>query len=514
MQKVQGDFIRALIRGFARSGGLVFVYARGAFHRVLQRAGARHTAAGAGHALQQIAVQLAGLGQHQHLFALAQALGGHHLHLALGLEVFDDVHHGLGHPAGHREPAAVCRGLVQALVARNFGKVDGLCFKHAHHFLEGEHKIHIAANGAAAGLQLFGRARANEHHLTAGVFFLQKARGKHHGRQGHGDIGRKIGEELFGHHAPGGAAAGGHEGLVLRHLAQKVFGLFNGAKVGAHGHLGHVVKAQQLHGRAQLFHCHLWAKLPHKGGGHGGNDALALLDGLNHLEDLPLIGNGAKRAVHKAHAARDAFVLVDGGAAVLVRADGVHAAGPGARALDEVDGAVGAHVGALAAFDAFLLVYHASAVPDAHCTLGAHLHAGVRKAALAQVRYAVAFLRAGVAGELDDVDKGRLVILFSHGAGLDAGRKRGMLVDGAQRQADGKAQALAHDGALEKDALAVRFHLAGDDFIRQFFDAAVIAALVCHACHFGEHAPPDIRHIRIDASHENKTPFAASRSGK
>ena len=84
-----------------------------------------------------------------------------------------------------------------------------------------------------------------------------------------------------------------------------------------------------------------------------------------------------------------------------------------------------------------------------------------------------------------------------------------MLVNGAQRQADGKAQALAHDGALKEDALAVGLYLAGDDFIRKFFDAAVIAALVCHARHFGENAPPDVRHVRIDASHENKTPFAA-----
>ena len=92
---------------------------------------------------------------------LYTSLGRHHLYLALGLQVFDDVHHRLGHPAGHREPAAVRRGLIQALVARYFGKIDGLGLKHAHHFLEGEHKIHIAADGAAAGLQLFGRARAN-----------------------------------------------------------------------------------------------------------------------------------------------------------------------------------------------------------------------------------------------------------------------------------------------------------------------------------------------------------------
>ena len=140
-------------------------------------------------------------------------------------------------------------------------------------------------------------------------------------------------------------------------------------RIGTHGHFGHVVKAEQLHGGAKFFHRHLRAKLPYKGRGHGGDDALALFDCLYHLEDLPLVRNGTERAVHKAHAARDALVLVYGGAAVLVRPNGVHAACFGARALDKIDGAVGAHVGALAALDAFLLVYHAFAVPDAHRAL-------------------------------------------------------------------------------------------------------------------------------------------------
>ncbi len=75
------------------------------------------------------------------------------------------------------------------------------------------------------------------------------------------------------------------------------------------------------------------AELAHKRRRHGGDDAVALVDGLDDLEDLAFVRNGAKRAVYKAHAAGYALVVIDLGAAELVGADGVHAAGLGAGAL-------------------------------------------------------------------------------------------------------------------------------------------------------------------------------------
>ena len=47
----------------------------------------------------------------------------------------------------------------------------------------------------------------------------------------------------------------------------------------------------------------LATKLPHKRGSHGGDDLLAGIDGLDDLEDLGLVGNGAKGAVDEALAA-------------------------------------------------------------------------------------------------------------------------------------------------------------------------------------------------------------------
>ncbi|MFQ9681671.1 MAG: hypothetical protein ACLRZH_17655 [Ruthenibacterium lactatiformans] len=76
-----------------------------------------------------------------------------------------------------------------------------------------------------------------------------------------------------------------------------------------------------------------------------------------------------------------------------------------------------------------------------------------------------------------------------------------MLVDGAQRQTHGQAQALAHDGALQKDTVAVFAHLARQNLVRQLLDAAVIAAFVCHTGHLGEYLAADVGNGRINTTH-------------
>ena len=333
------------------------------------------------------------------------------------------------------------------------------------------------------------------------MLFFQQAGRQHHGRHGHGDIGRKIREQLFRHHAPGRAAGRGHERLLLGHLAHKILGFFNGTQVRADGDLHHIVKAQELHGWLQLFRCHVRAELAHKGRSHGGDDTVALVDGLDDLEDLAFVRDGAERTVYKAHAAGHALVVIDFRAAQLVGADGIHAAGLGAGAFHLMDGAVGAYVGALPALDALALVDNAFAVHDGHRALGTYFHAGMCQAALAHIRHVKRFFRAGVAGEFDDIDEGRLIVFLRPGGLLDTGGKGRVLVDGAQRQTHGQAQALAHDGALQKDTVAVFAHLARQNLVRQLLNAAVIAAFVCHTGHLGEYLAADVGNGRINTTH-------------
>ena len=258
-----------------------------------------------------------------------------------------------------------------------------------------------------------------------------------------------------------------------------------------------------MEGLAQLAHVALAAKLADERRRHSGNDLVACVDGLNHLEDLALVGNGAKRAVDEALSARDALLVVNLRAAVLVGANGMHAAGRGAGALLVENGVVRADLCALTAVNALLLVDVGLLVHKGDGALGADLAAGVREAALAHVGHAVDVVLAGVAGKLDDVDEGRLVV----GLGLcrlgKAVRELLGAIDALQRQAQRKADALAHDGALEKHALAVGGNVTRDDLVGQLVELLrlVVAALVGDLRDLAKDVAPDFRQVGVHATH-------------
>src|SRR5699024_8190642 len=160
-------------------------------------------------------------------------------------------------------------------------------------------------------------------------------------------------------------------------------------QVGAHGHLRHAGEAQALHGGGEALGGGLRAELAQEGGGHDGHHLVPPLDGVDELEDLALVHDGAEGAVHQAHAAGDALVVVDLGPAVVVGADGVHAAGLLTGALQLDDGVVLAGLGAAAALDALVLLDVALAVDVADGVLVADLLAGPGQAALAVLGDAV-----------------------------------------------------------------------------------------------------------------------------
>ena len=315
------------------------------------------------------------------------------------------VRHGGGHAAYHRKAPAGAGALVKVLVLLvrlQGGKVHFLGLEHALELLKGEHEVHVGTDGAPGGLQLLGGAGAHKSYLGFRVVLLDQAGGEHHGGKGHGDIVGKLREQLLCHDAPGRAAGGGHEGLLLRHLLQKVLRLLYGTQVRAYRHFHRVGKAQDAHGLAQLGRCGP-LKLAHKGRSHYGDYLGTGLDGLDYLEYLALVGYGAEGAVHQAHAAGDALVVIYDGLAVFITAYGVHAAGLGAGPLYAADGVIGALVEALAALDALALVNVALAVLDVDGPLGAHRLAGMGQAALAVGGDPYLLGRAAVAGKGNDV---------------------------------------------------------------------------------------------------------------
>ena len=239
----------------------------------------------------------------------------------------DHILHRLGHAAGGRKAHTGGRRLIIGGHIRDLAEVDILCLQHTSQFLKGQHKIHITANGTAAGLQFLGRTGADKGNSAVRMpLFLQPCR-QHHGGHGHGNIGRSAGELLLGHHRPRRAAGSSHIGLHLGHMGHKLLCLLNGAQIRSDGHLLHRLEAQYLHSRNDLSGSHIFAELPPKSRSNDGNHLVTAADGVDKLEQLSLIHNSAEGAVHQTHTAADALVLVDLRPAVLILADGVHAVG-------------------------------------------------------------------------------------------------------------------------------------------------------------------------------------------
>ena len=101
---------------------------------------------------------------------------------------------------------------------------------------------------------------------------------------------------------------------------------------------------------------------------------------------------------------------------MLVHAYRIHAAGTRTGTIHLEYRAVGAHILASAALDAFILIYYGSAVADTYGALGADLLAGVLKAALTHLRHMIVHGGAGIACEFYYIDERRIVVLLGYGA--------------------------------------------------------------------------------------------------
>ena len=501
---LERSILDVLVQGDSSAGG------------VGDGAGAADAAAGAAHAFQQVAVVLAGLGQHQQLLALGEALCGRDLDVHIGMPLLDLVGDSLGDAAGLCE-AAACAGSVDQidLIGVDFkvGHVDILGLDDAGQFLEGQHEVHIRADGAAGSFQLLGGAGSDKAHAGLGVGLLHHAGGKDHGGHGHGDVLCKIREGGLCHHAPCRAAGSSHEVQLVGNLLQEVVSLIHGTQVGTDGDLHDVVEAQSLQRSLELAGGGQARELVDEGGSDEGVDAVTAVEALNELVDLALVGDGTEGAVDQTLAAGHALAVVDLGAAQLIGVDGTHAAGSGAGTLGLDDGVVGADADAAATLDALFLVDGGTAALPGDGLLGADFHTGVCEAALAQVGDLDQLLGAAVAGKLDDVHQRGVIILIGDGSVLQTGDDAVVLVHAAGGQAHGQTNALLDDGALKEDVLAELAFLTGDDGVRDLAHQVVgLLALdvgVGHPCHLGKDLAADLDDRRVDSSetHSNLSLF-------
>ena len=418
--------------------------------------------------------------------------------------MLDGFHLSGSHATAHSEAAAKAAALVHAVgrISLKGLEVDLLGVKHTQKLLEGQHEIHVGTDGLPVGLQLLGGAGPDKDDTGVGMILLDHPGCDNHGGQGHGDVVLELGEELLGHHGPGGAAAGAHPVQLFGDFLQEVMGLLHGAQVSADGYFHHVGKAQGPHGGFQLGGSSVGAVLSHKCGSHAGDDLFTTLDGLDQLEDLALVGDGGEGAVHQAHTAGDALIIIDLSPAQLIGLDGVHAAGGSTGALHLGDRPVGALVKALAALDTLALINVAALVfIQIDGVLGADVHAGVGNAALAAVGDADLLGRAGVAGIGDDIDQGLVEIFLIRGGILDIGADGGRGAVGVQIHAQSQLEPGGNNGPLQEHVMAMVGNLSGNDLVGDHVHLLVIVALIGQSGHFCEYAAADIVYRAVYTSH-------------
>ena len=420
----------------------------------------------------------------------------------------DDVDNGLGYAAGNCKVTAVGRSIVDAVrILLEVFHIDVTGRENAGHLLERQHEIDLASYVRTHCFELLCRARADKRNLCTRLMVLDQSSGQRHRGEGHRDAVGLLREQLLCHHRPRRTAGGCHERQLLRHFLNEVLGFLCRTQVSADGNLDNIRKAEALHGRTQLARCHLRAELADKRRCDSGVNTLACLNGADHLEDLRLVCDCAKRAVYQALTAGNALIVINIRSAVAVAVDGIHAAGCRTRALLTDNGVILADIHAASALDALLLINDRTAgkAVERYGTLRANLHTRMRHAALTAVRDHDLVLLAGMARELDDVDQRRRVVGLLSGRGFDVIRERRVLGGTAARQAHRQTQTFADDSALEENIVADVANLTRHDIVRQCFDAAVGRPLgmVRHARNLGENAVADLLNTGFYTSHSH-----------
>ena len=179
-----------------------------------------------------------------------------------------------------------------------------------------------------------------------------------------------------------------------------------------------------------------------------------------------------------------------------------------------MDGLIRAHLRAASALDALAVIDEGLLVLKGDSTLRTDLATRMGQATLASTRHhAIDIVLAGVARKLDDVDERRLIVRL----GLcRLGHPVGELcrfVHALQRQAHCQTDTLTHDGALQKDALAVGRHVTRNDFVRQLIDPTVVvgialavalgirSSLVRQACDLGKNGTANLCEACVHPAH-------------
>ena len=214
---------------------------------------------------------------------------------------------------------------------------------------------------------------------------------------------------FFSHCRPGRAAACSHKGKLLWDFFDKVFCFLNSTEVSTGCYLFYLGESHLLECLTKTTNATL-AKLTNKRRSHNRNNGVTLIDSLNYLENLALIGNCAKGAVDQTLATRYALLVINICTTMLIRTNSIHTASGCTRTYVVMNCLVRADLEAHATLNALLLVNICLFVYEANCLFRTNLSTRVRKTTLARVGNAIHVVLAGVTRKLNDVNQRWLVI--------------------------------------------------------------------------------------------------------
>ena len=368
--------------GLLQGGTAVGIHLGGVFRAVAQAGRAADAAALTGHALDEVGVQQAFLGFEQGYPAGFDAVAHGGLEFKfrrVNMLFLQGLGYRCGQAAAAGKDAAEVGGVVQGFAGYG-GQVDLPGREHGLHLFKGDGIIYILDGAGVLGLGFFCDARADKHHLAAGVGLLEPLGDLGHGGEGMGDPVLEGGEVLF-HVADKGRAAGGEQ----KALFPQFLGLQPGGHIRAPSSLHHRVESQGMDACGHLFRGGAGILAGHGGGCHRINPVGGIVLGIqqqpDHLGDIGFIHDGPEGALVYAGAAGGAGLVMDHGlAGFLVDADGLGLAGPNTGASILHNGGIGAHAHALTAFYAFPLVDLGPVVHHGDGAFGAVIHTAVGQA--------------------------------------------------------------------------------------------------------------------------------------
>ena len=444
-----------------------------------EAAGAADTAAGTGHALDEVFFEQVLLLLEQGYAAFFDAVADHGVGNEVDLLLLERLRNGIAQAAAAGKDAAEVAGVVQNAYFQRL-EIKVAAVDPGLQFFKGQHAIHVFLDAVALGFAFFGYARADENDLSGGVGLLDVAAEFSHGGVVVADVLLEGGEGFFDIGDKAGAAAGGEEALF-----SQLLGFLVGDHVGAESSFDHSKEAQMLERGNDLTNLHVH-KLAGNGGSHYGIYAVVLVvvafaDQAQGVQQEALVLNGAEGALVYAGAAGDALAVVDMRYMILALRNGLHLACALAGANMVLDGAVGADAGALAAVDALVGVDGGvMIVIKADGTAGTDAGTAVCDAAAAVRTYTVAADRALVAGDVDDFHHIGIALVAAHGD-LDA---------------------FGYNGALLVDA-AAQFALgAGGDHLGNVQINVLQTAFVVVTCHLAQNLVFQFLYVCIKQTHD------------